>query len=76
MGNLNPYYNESFVFSVEQEILRVWNLTFRAWFILSIKSEVSFRPKSILTFIMACWKVMLLRSKAFEHFTLITLHFY
>ena len=23
MGNLNPYYNESFVFSVEQEILRV-----------------------------------------------------
>ena len=33
MGNLNPYYNESFVFSVEQEILRVWHLTFRAWFI-------------------------------------------
>ena len=23
MGNLNPYYNESFVFTVEQEILRV-----------------------------------------------------
>ena len=44
MGNLNPYYNESFVFSVEQEILRVWNLTFRAWFILSLKSEVSFCP--------------------------------
>ena len=23
MGNLNPYYNESFVFIVEQEMLRV-----------------------------------------------------
>ena len=23
MGNLNPYYNESFVFSLEQECLRV-----------------------------------------------------
>ena len=23
MGNLNPYYNESFVFIVEQELLRV-----------------------------------------------------
>ena len=23
MGNLNPYYNESFVFVVEQEMLRV-----------------------------------------------------
>ena len=30
----------------------------------SLKSV--FVPKSILTFIMACWKVMLLRSKAFE----------
>ena len=29
MGNLNPYYNESFIFIVEQEQLRVgadWNL--------------------------------------------------
>ena len=25
MGNLNPYYNESFVFIVEQEQLRVTN---------------------------------------------------
>jgi hypothetical protein len=25
MGNLNPYYNESFVFVVEQEMLRVGN---------------------------------------------------
>ena len=29
MGNLNPYYNESFVFVVEQEMLRVrWVETF------------------------------------------------
>ena len=28
MGNLNPYYNESFVFTVEQEILRVGYLPF------------------------------------------------
>ena len=42
MGNLNPYYNESFVFTVEQEILRVRNFTFRAWFILFVKSEVQF----------------------------------
>ena len=26
MGNLNPYYNESFVFIVEQEQLRVWTI--------------------------------------------------
>ena len=31
MGNLNPYYNESFVFTVEQEILRVGNCL---WFSL------------------------------------------
>ena len=28
MGNLNPYYNESFVFIVEQEMLRVNNDSF------------------------------------------------
>ena len=39
MGNLNPYYNESFVFVVEQEMLRVRRaLTFLRSFLYSLAS--------------------------------------
>ena len=39
MGNLNPYYNESFVFVVEQEMLRVRRaLTFIRSFLYSLAS--------------------------------------
>ena len=44
MGNLNPYYNESFVFLVEQEQLRVtiplfYNY-FTMWYMVSFMAEI------------------------------------
>ena len=37
MGNLDPYYNESFVFIVEQEMLRVGTTKF--WHLASFKLQ-------------------------------------
>lgn len=39
MGNLNPYYNESFIFIVEQEQLRVGEL--KLFTILFMKYQAS-----------------------------------
>ena len=43
MGNLNPYYNESFVFLVEQEQLRVKII---ADFLLILWDDQSYRWKN------------------------------
>ena len=39
MGNLNPYYNESFIFIVEQEQLRVGEL--KLFTIIFMKNRAS-----------------------------------
>ena len=46
MGNLNPYYNESFVFLVEQEQLRVKNPPV-ATFIIPLQSQNNARSKKV-----------------------------